>query len=37
VGRDLEPGEYGWYVNLHADASQGVSPQGGGLFDFGID
>jgi len=37
VKRDLEPGEYGWYVNLQADASQGVSPQGGGIFDFGID
>ncbi|HEX4964334.1 MAG TPA: hypothetical protein VF173_26180 [Thermoanaerobaculia bacterium] len=37
VKRDLEPGEYGWYVNLEMDASKGVNPQGGGLFDFGID
>jgi hypothetical protein len=28
---DLEPGEYGWYVNLNA------GPQGAGLFDFAID
>lgn len=34
---DLEPGEYGWYVNLQSDASQGVSGQGGGVFDFGVD
>ncbi len=29
--RDLEPGEYGWYVHLTA------GPQGAGLFDFGVD
>jgi hypothetical protein len=29
--RTLEPGEYGWYVDL------GTGPQAAGLFDFGID
>ena len=27
----LEPGEYGWYVDL------GTGPQADGLFDFGVD
>jgi len=29
--KDLQPGEYGWYVNL------GAGIQGAGLFDFGVD
>jgi len=48
VKHDLEPGEYGWYVNLpEADANSAYSMtaaelaaicfEGGGLFDFGID
>ncbi len=48
VKDDLEPGEYGWYVNLpETDANSAYSKtaaelaaicfEGGGLFDFGID
>jgi hypothetical protein len=34
---DLPPGEYGWYVNLEADPMKDINPQGGCIFDFGVD
>jgi hypothetical protein len=34
---DLAPGEYGWYVNLETDLAKGINPQGGCIFDFGVD
>jgi hypothetical protein len=39
VKQNLEPGEYGWYVNLvEADPIlHPVNPQGGCIFDFGVD